>query len=203
MPEASLHNRTVGSQAPTKDRLIQAAARLFAFKGYNATSIDEIANACHIQKPSFYGHFPSKEAIAIAAVQNLHGYCKTHLFSVAHNAELSHQQRILLFTDALKNLFATRPDYALSTFLAAHSLSVVNNLTKYILDYFSDWMRAVTDLLRHFCSAEEANTIAQLSLCRIQGAIMMQRITDQDTYLENMCEELNTWWQSLLGNNTP
>ncbi len=41
----------------------EAAARLFLEKGYQATSMDEIAAAARISKQTIYTHFPSKEQL--------------------------------------------------------------------------------------------------------------------------------------------
>ena len=43
-----------------KETILQHARHLFATKGYAETSMDDIAHACHIQKPSLYHYFPSK-----------------------------------------------------------------------------------------------------------------------------------------------
>jgi AcrR family transcriptional regulator len=40
-----------------------AAARLFAERGYSATRLDEIAAAAHVTKPVLYRHFDSKKAL--------------------------------------------------------------------------------------------------------------------------------------------
>ncbi|OLN22213.1 TetR family transcriptional regulator [Domibacillus antri] len=46
--------------------IIEQAMKLFAEKGFNATSIQEIATACGISKGAFYLHFKSKEALLLA-----------------------------------------------------------------------------------------------------------------------------------------
>ncbi|MCK9156019.1 MAG: TetR/AcrR family transcriptional regulator [Paludibacteraceae bacterium] len=47
----------------TNEEIIQKAAMLFLVKGYDRTSIADIANAVGIQKPSLYSRFKSKEDI--------------------------------------------------------------------------------------------------------------------------------------------
>ncbi len=50
-----------------KDRLIiEAAIKLFAKKGFSATSIQEIASESGISKGAFYLHFKSKESLLLA-----------------------------------------------------------------------------------------------------------------------------------------
>jgi AcrR family transcriptional regulator len=55
----------------TRDRLLTEAVRLFASKGYDATSVADIQVACGLTAGSgaLYKHFPSKGALLEAAVQ--------------------------------------------------------------------------------------------------------------------------------------
>ncbi len=53
----------------SRDEIIQAAIRLFHRNGYHATSMQDIARAISIQKPSLYHHFESKEAILLCILE--------------------------------------------------------------------------------------------------------------------------------------
>lgn len=52
-----------GEQA--KNKLIQAAARLFIKQGYHATGIQEIIDSAGISKGSFYFYFKTKQVLAL------------------------------------------------------------------------------------------------------------------------------------------
>ncbi len=56
----------------TKQNIVENALRLFSSKGYDATTMDEIASASHIKTPSLYNHYSGKQAIFEAVVD----YCK-------------------------------------------------------------------------------------------------------------------------------
>jgi len=57
----------------TKQRIVGAAMRLFAEKGYQATSIAEIARASEANAGSVYFFFQTKQEILLAV---LDAYCK-------------------------------------------------------------------------------------------------------------------------------
>jgi len=53
----------------TQGDIIEAAARLFNQNGYHATSMQDVARAVDIRKPSLYHHFESKESILLAILE--------------------------------------------------------------------------------------------------------------------------------------
>jgi AcrR family transcriptional regulator len=57
--------------APERRALIeQAAARLFAERGFAATTMDEIAAAAGVSKPMVYRHFESKRALFASLIEH-------------------------------------------------------------------------------------------------------------------------------------
>lgn len=44
----------------TRQRILSAAATLFAAKGFSATTIDDVMHACGLTRGGFYAHFRSK-----------------------------------------------------------------------------------------------------------------------------------------------
>jgi AcrR family transcriptional regulator len=48
------------------EQILQAAAHLFATRGYGATSIDDIGAAAGVSGPAIYWHFPGKQALLAA-----------------------------------------------------------------------------------------------------------------------------------------
>jgi AcrR family transcriptional regulator len=57
------------SASERREALLDASRPLFATRGYESTSIGEIAAAASVTKPVVYDHFPSKQALYIALVE--------------------------------------------------------------------------------------------------------------------------------------
>lgn len=50
-------------KAQTRDALVAAAMRLFRARGFEATTVDEIASAADVSRRTFFRYFPTKEAV--------------------------------------------------------------------------------------------------------------------------------------------
>jgi AcrR family transcriptional regulator len=53
----------------TRDQIVEAAMRLFADRGYQATTIADIAAAADVAPRTFFSYFPSKEAVVFHNVE--------------------------------------------------------------------------------------------------------------------------------------
>jgi TetR/AcrR family transcriptional repressor of nem operon len=51
-----------------RNKLIEAAFSIIRQKGYAATSVDELCARAGVTKGAFFHHFPSKDSLAVAAV---------------------------------------------------------------------------------------------------------------------------------------
>lgn len=60
------------SQQQTKERLVATAEKLFLRDGYNATSIDKVAEAAGFSKGAVYSNFANKDDLCLAVLDALH-----------------------------------------------------------------------------------------------------------------------------------
>src|SRR5215469_2379253 len=58
--------------ADTRDRLLRAAAEVFAARGYDGTRVADIAAAAGVSKGAMYAHYPSKADLLVDAIRT-HG----------------------------------------------------------------------------------------------------------------------------------
>lgn len=55
----------------TRQRLIEAASRQFAHRPYSVVSLDDVLAEAELTKGAMYFHFPSKQALAMAIIDDL------------------------------------------------------------------------------------------------------------------------------------
>lgn len=61
---------STGTRSAKPGAIVAAAKRLFLTQGYAATSMDAVARDAPVSKRTLYNHFPSKEALFAAVVQD-------------------------------------------------------------------------------------------------------------------------------------
>ena len=80
----------------TKKKIYDVALKLFAQKGYKATTVREIARNVGIQQSAIYNHFKNKEAILDEIINNLSSSHLINLFEDKEPAELYKKGKALL-----------------------------------------------------------------------------------------------------------
>jgi AcrR family transcriptional regulator len=74
MPRQDSTRKARRRKLPRADRerqMLQAAARIFARRGYHAASMDDIARDCGVTKPMLYAYFGSKDGLYLATVDRM------------------------------------------------------------------------------------------------------------------------------------
>ena len=61
----------------TRQRILQAAAGLFALKGYHDTKLEEVLDTAHVTKGAFFHHFRDREDLGFAVGGLAHGAAAT------------------------------------------------------------------------------------------------------------------------------
>ena len=65
--QADSHDRSLGlrerKKRETAERIYRAALKLFRQRGYDATTVEEIAQAADVAKGTFFNYFPTKDAV--------------------------------------------------------------------------------------------------------------------------------------------
>ena len=64
----TLFQRAVPAEAETRDRILKAALKLFARRGFDATTTRDLAETAKVAEGTLFRHFPNKKAILVEVV---------------------------------------------------------------------------------------------------------------------------------------
>lgn len=67
----------------TKEKLMDSALKLFSMKGFDGTSVDEIAEAIGIKGPNLYNYFKGKEALLDTLITTSEEVYRTQMNNIA------------------------------------------------------------------------------------------------------------------------
>ena len=91
-----------------RERILAAAAELFARQGFNATGINELHRAARVSKRTLYQHFDSKDALILAYLAE---YGRTGpIAAVLDREDLTPRTRLLELFTALADPATVVPD---------------------------------------------------------------------------------------------
>lgn len=85
-------------------RLIEAARSLVRHKGFAATSVDELCAAAGVTKGAFFHHFPSKEALGVALVDDWTQMTGVMFASHPYNFRDDPLERVFAYLDLRREL---------------------------------------------------------------------------------------------------
>ncbi|MFN3652259.1 MAG: TetR/AcrR family transcriptional regulator [Armatimonadota bacterium] len=94
-----------------RDRILRAAEKLFARKGYAATSVHEITNAAEVNRALLYYYFEDKHALYMALIDEGVAHFR-QMLKRALASPGSYSDRLAAFVRGHLELIRTRPDHA-------------------------------------------------------------------------------------------
>lgn len=86
-----------------REQLVDAADRLFATKGYQQTTLNDVAETAGLHVQTLYKHFKNKEELAIASASTAVGHLRKH-FDVASDGQSAFDVWRAFITNSLDGL---------------------------------------------------------------------------------------------------
>jgi AcrR family transcriptional regulator len=164
------------ARSGARERLIEAAARLFGTDGIRAVGIDRLLAEAGVAKMSLYKHFRSKDELVVAALRR-----KDELFRETFAAMIGSRRepraRLLGVFDALERWFA-RPDFRGCAFLnAAAELPEVGCPGRLAVAEHKAWVLGQLRTLSHEAGAADPEALAAQLMILFDGAIARAYVT--------------------------
>lgn len=120
--------------------IIEKASELFAVKGFNATSIQDITDACGMSKGSFYLSFKSKDGLLISIFEYFGNKLMSRM-SGLNNCKITPEKRLELFFSIQFEEIAQYSD-----FILMHMREQTNLINEEMVDMINDMRQKTYDL---------------------------------------------------------
>lgn len=126
--------------ADVRTEILAAATRLFAAQGAGGTSIQEVADAVGVKKPSLLYHFASKDALHQAVLDEVLARWNETLPALLRAA--TKDDRFDAILDETIGFFAAEPDRA--RLLLREALDRPQEMRALLSRYVAPWLEAMT-----------------------------------------------------------
>ncbi len=188
----------------TRQKIVSHTAVLFNQKGFAGTSMEDITAATGLSKGGLYGHFPNKEAIAVAAFE--HAVQQIRLKASAYTRPHEHPADKLLGVIEFYRQHILSPPIAggcpiLNT--ATESDDTHQALRACAINALAAWQARITQLLT---AGQEQGLIkpeiqaVDFAICFIallEGGIMFAQLHKSSYHFEAVAAQLSQMAESL------
>ena len=182
----------------TRQRIIQAANRLFYRRGFNRTSFTDIVDASGVPRGNIYYYYRTKEEILLAALE--------HRMRIIENMLHEWDSKFTTPLDRLKRFVRVMAAGDESTALYGCPMGSLNmELGKDQLElqsHASQMFRRFLDYFRHQFEAmgyppQRARHLSMQLMERAQGVSMMTHILREPQIMQDARAELEHWLETV------
>jgi TetR/AcrR family transcriptional repressor of nem operon len=187
-------------------RLIEAARGLVRRKGFAATSVDDLCAAAGVTKGAFFHHFPSKEALGVALIDDWTQTTGVMFASHPYNFRPDPLDRVFAYIDLRREILgqpvAEFSCVAGTTVQEAYETSVpireaaersVRSGVQHVLPHLEQ------ALAGHPVPGVTAQSLAQQFQVVVQGGIILAKALDSSTPAREAFDHLERYLRLLFG----
>ncbi len=178
-------------RSDTKEQILAKAKDIFARKGLQATSIDDIISACGITKGGFYHHFQNKEQLCLEAIDaykvDLLKFLDSRLVPEKPTESLSDFFDGVLLLHQERNFVGGCPFGNIALETADESPAYAGR----VLEVFGEWQKKLEMVLRSAKKLRKIRSelppeaLAAHIVMAIEGGTMLSRLSKSEQPLAN------------------
>jgi TetR/AcrR family transcriptional repressor of nem operon len=186
----------------TRNRIIAKAAPLFNRKGFAGCSMQDIVEAVGLEKGSLYGHFPNKEALAIAAFE--HAWKETSSARIARMDTVENAiEKLRLHVSHLVSL----PQFPggcplINTIVDSDDgNSALKKLARNALKQWNLYLQNIVaegQARKEIRAGVEPEDVAALLISLFEGAMVLDRLDKKSGFLARAGKHMNSYLDTLV-----
>jgi TetR/AcrR family transcriptional repressor of nem operon len=169
----------------TRRRIIGHATLLIYEKGYTKTTIDDVIAAAGVTKGSFYFHFPSKEELGYAVIENASEHILGNLKKTLDRTDLTPYERIEAMLAETRGIVeaADCTRGCILGNLALETSQMGDGFRERIARTFRNWSELIASELEEMKEAGElppdfdCSEYADFAISALEGGIMISKVT--------------------------
>ncbi|WP_243050361.1 TetR/AcrR family transcriptional regulator [Dyella sp. RRB7] len=175
----------------TRARILEAAVNELKQKGYAGFRVDKVASAAKVSKGAQTHHFPTKESLVLAALQNLYGATSEASTKLINSLKPTDDVLDALMKDSAR--FYLGPNFMIAVSLlnlGNHEPELRQKVRamsrKHRLPIEKAWLDA---LIRSGLLEEQARTVLNITQSIYRGMIMRRYLRDDPEYTRFTVEQ--------------
>jgi len=173
----------------TRERIREAAARLFRRKGYAATGVDTIMAAAGMTAGGFYGHYRSKEALLGDALDT--AFLQSTDRTDARRAELGETEQIRRFVETyLSSGHRDAPEHGCPMPALAADVSRLKPRARSVFE--NHLRRRIADIGAQLGRSPEDDCLPIAALATCVGGLMLARAVKDRAFSDHILEACRT-----------
>lgn len=180
----------------TRDTIVDGAAQVFGRRGYGLASIADIAEAAGVTKGALYFHFPSKDELARAVIDEQHRRTMEAAGAVVAEGRPGLETMVLLSAMLARQLL-TDPVVQAGIRLTTDVASLDDPVT----GPYRDWLRTAEHLFRQ--GVDEGDLRADLDAALLARVVVasytgVQLVSETFTHRTDLLQRVRELWIVLL-----
>jgi AcrR family transcriptional regulator len=185
--------------ARTRVEILQAAVELFARRGMLATTMAELARAIRMTPGALYWHFPTKEDLLLAAIEEVHRRFMGEFVDVmTEGRKWPARKQLSTFIERTRNFLRYHREHG-SFFgvLMAESADTNERVAQQFRDVLVQYSTALTSIVKYgqkqgeFRSDVDAELFAHGMLAANMGMVVYQRLFQSTVQFDTLVDSIN------------
>jgi AcrR family transcriptional regulator len=171
----------------TREYLLQAAAQVFAERGFHAASLDEVASVAGFTKGAVYSNFKSKEDLFLALLESMYEQETAALHATLEGSDVPPTARLSDFVALIRDEVSALPNNWTSLYYEFCLYAMRNPAARSKLaELDAAEARAIADILRTewrrlgITGAESPDLAAKVIMALFHGLSLMRALDPEE-----------------------